>query len=745
MDPEQQLVYDSLDILLKNKILKQELGSDEFYALTDQVEAMKVRYTAAKAIADSKDADAKQRELAKGLCASLAKGVPDMTKAAINAAAAFRKGDVITGSASVMDICAAVAPILGSLLIAGPMLGAAGGPVGMLAGALFSMVGQILMMFAPKGDSMLEQIEKLLDKLDQEAELLDIKTVQASITTYSSDVRRQSRALRDMLKRPIATHDDFLYFDREIVKMKSLLKADNPHNSVKIFTAWRVLEWLKLPEKQDMDRWPEVLGIFCKAYTDLVTSNLMISLVMTSDDMQKRMTEVSPAAAGPLTPKDKSDLENGLNHLRAYAEAHQDAYAACNRHVLQSLRQLEPVARNRGVFFVLNGGQVRAGTGKNAISRDKWSAELWNYCRRISITLAKEDKDPFNPPLYPRYHFWALENWHPYGTDAVWHGRFDSRKLADTSASRGTMVVVDEKLRGGAGDFSDIYALPAPKGEKGEYIYCSHGNWAQGGDLQLFKLDENNALTEISWRPQTKSQLMQLRLVTPFLTMEDDPDKDAMPPLLLEGSDHYNSIVYGALRDTAEIYVDRMNERCYVPSPAGSYSGIAVDSWFLWVFGPVGCQCASHASIMSYLGKKRAAPIWLSVPSLNQVLFDGDQYPGADKNFWTPTGTRPPFRGLIDFSSCEDRTLFVCADTRKVTKKQDLGAQRWEFTAHDTNALWTTSYSVDFKGKTIGTESWTKFTGAGGASQVQKLPIPCWNLLQSLRADLSTKVNAASA
>jgi len=696
MDREQQLIFDSLDFLVRAKFQELDPESPDFSDLADKAGAIKGRYAQAKALADNVNADEKLREYAKGVCESIAKGLPDMTRAAIDAAAAFRKGDSITGSAAVMDICASAAPILGTMLSFGSLLGAAGGPAGMLAGALFSIIGQILMVFAPKGDSMLDQIEKLLEKLNQEEQLVDIKAVQSSLTVYSSDLLRQSGSLSNMLQKPLKTHEDYLYFDREIVKMKALLEAGNPHNSVTMFTNWRVLEWLKLPEKQDLDRWPEILGVFCKTYTDLVASNLTISLLATSEKMQERLNDVSPAAASPLTSEEKRHLEEELNHLKAYAEVHQNAYAACNRHVLKSLRELLPIARNRGLFFVLANGHVHAGSGKTAIERNQWSTELWNYCRRISITVSKADKDPSNPPLSPRYHFWALEAYHGYREQHIWHGRFDSRKLADTSAGRGAMVVANHTLRDGAQEFSDIWALPAPRGQKGEFVYCSHGNWQQGGDVQTFKLDENNNLSEISWRPPTKSQLMQLRLVTPFRTLQDDPDKDGMPALLLGGSDHYNSILYGVLKNSPDIYVDRANERCYVPSPAGTYSGIAVDSYLLWVFGPAGCACASHASLMSYLAKKRAAPMWLAVPSIKQ--------------------------DLVDLSSCEDKTLFISA----------------------ASALWTTSYKVDFQGKTIVTEPWTKFAGAP-ADQVQKLPIPCWNLLQSLNADLSAKVKAAGA
>ena len=72
-------------------------------------------------------ADAATKEKYAGICNSIAGGLPDITKGALTAANAFRRGDSINGTAAIMDICAAVAPIIGSLFTAG-------GPPGALFG-----------------------------------------------------------------------------------------------------------------------------------------------------------------------------------------------------------------------------------------------------------------------------------------------------------------------------------------------------------------------------------------------------------------------------------------------------------------------------------------------------------------------------------------------------------------------------------------------------------------------------------
>jgi hypothetical protein len=485
-----------------------------------------------------------------------------------------------------------------------------------------------------------------------------------------------------------------------------------------------------------------VLGVWCKSYTDLVTSTMTIALLGHSSELRKRMNEVDANNAEvKLTDTEKASVRKDLRSLVSYADARQLEYASCNTTALGFLTQVIPVVRNRGLFFMLNGGEVYAGTGQQVIKQDQWN-HFFGYTRRMSVTIAKEDV--VAGKLNPLYHFWNLTAPHyrpsPPGTiDDVYHARLESQKLAKPSGSAVTGATV---IRGNASEFSDIWSIPNPQDAKGSYIYCSDGEGQPPG-LQLYKVDENNKLERVNWWPPTKAPLLQVRVITPpTQTLPDDPDKDAMPQQLLAGVDHDSSIIYGTLRSSSDIYVDRSNERCYVPAPWQTYTGIAADAYFLWVFGPTGFTCATHASVMRSIQSKSATPPrWLRAPSLDSLLYDGDQYRG---NMDEREGRIPPHPGLIDFCPCEDGTLFICLTTRKIIK-ETVPHDRNYFRQEDRNALYTAVYRIDLKSQTIDIGPWTRFSGGAGATQIQKLPVPSWKFFNSLKADLSAKASTATA
>lgn len=128
--------------------------------------------------------------------------------------------------------------------------------------------------------------------------------------------------------------------------------------------------------------------------------------------------------------------------------------------------------------------------------------------------------------------------------------------------------------------------------------------------------------------------------------------------------------------------------------PFKVYSGIAVDPYLLWVYGKEGFACATHASVMSFINRKRSMPLWL-IPD-----------PGSN------------IVPVLDLSSCEDKTLLVSSPDH----------------------LSTAVYHVDFKraskpeGRGLRVEPWDIFPGAAGAAQVQKLPIFGWPLIESMMA-----------
>ena len=98
---------------------------------------------------------------------------------------AFRKGDYISGSAALMDICASIIPVFASLA-------SAGGPAGALVGALFSVVGQILSYFAPKQPSVTDKIKEMLDHVQSENEIERITAFGSSVAVYTDGLNRKA-------------------------------------------------------------------------------------------------------------------------------------------------------------------------------------------------------------------------------------------------------------------------------------------------------------------------------------------------------------------------------------------------------------------------------------------------------------------------------------------------------------------------------------------------------------------------
>jgi hypothetical protein len=738
MDAETTLLFAQLDQILQNQI-DYGMTNDEAAATTLAISNMKEQYLAAQEIEKDASATKEQKEYAKNLCAAIAKGVPDMTKAAISAAKAFQKGDPITGSAAVMDLCAAVAPILGSILSAGSLLGAAGGPIGMLAGALFSVIGQILMMFGPKTESMYDQIETLLNKLEEEKELQNIKSAHDDVLNYARALRTGAAKVIPLpLNQPLKVQHDADVLQEALNTFKTLVHDFKPINSVTMDHFWNVMEWLKRSDRQDLDKWPEVLGVWCKSYNDLVTSTMTVALIGHSDQLQLRLQEVE--SPDLKIPSDiKGSVRNTILAVKGYANARQIEYAACNATALSFLREIAPTARNRGVFFILNGGEVNAGSGESVIKRDEWH-NVYGYTRRMAVTLAKQDVTAGS--LNPQYHFWNLGAQHyrpvPAGTyDDASHARLTFNKLTTGGASSDSTALRDK-----ASELSDVWSIPDPTSKNGAYIYYSDGPGMPNG-VQLYKLDDDKKFDRVNWWPNTTSPLARVRVITPApVRLVDDPDKDAMAAAIWKGVDFSQSIVYGAMSGSSEIYVDRLNERCYVPAPWKTYSGIAVDPNFVWVFSSTAFTCATHSSVLKSIDSKGAiAPRWLQTPSLDSLLYDGDQYPG---NIDEREGRIPPHPGLIDLAPCEDGSLFMCLTTRKIDKTI-VPYDRNYFDATDRNALYTTAYSIDLKAQKVTVERWTKFAGGAGASQVQKLPIPCWKVFDSLNADLSARAKTATA
>jgi hypothetical protein len=720
-----------LDLLHSLQLAK--MSPEEYLQWQRQIDDMRDRYREARQKEDNKALSKAERDYAGKVGENIAKALPVVSKGIISAQKAFAKGDYVTGAAAIMDICAAVAPVISSLL-------AAAGPEGMLVGALFSVIGQILSLFGPKEPSQIEQIETLLKDLANERELEKIQAVHDEVSTYTRTLIAQAHDLRLMLEQPLNDHEDYKAFYKALKETTIVLKDFKPHDSVTSFNTWTVINYLKNEVNQDVAKWPEVLGVCCQTYSDLVSATMTIPLLAYNADMRQRLHDVDPAnTKGTLSEADKRELETSLLKLQAYADVRKKEYASCNATMLGALKAITPAARDRGLYVHLGDNNYLYGaTGRKGMRDGAWKklgVSGGNLSTRVSISVPKDAAGS----LRPQYHLFVCKAWIG-GTLELTHAWLDTSMNA-----RDEVKISGER-------FEDVWSLPAPKeqrkprGEGASFVYAAHDHGGTGS-VQLFELDGIN-LTPGGWQPATKAAVTTVRAVThPPFTLADDPDKGGLPPgsALLGGVDHYNSIVYGALRSSPEIYLDQSNTRCYVPSPWGSYTGIHVDPYYLWVFGPYGFACATHASVISCVQGQRPSPRWMSYAMPGEYLFDSYQLNvGGVPTPWETSRDRqrdradqlPPFKGLVAFTACMDGTLLASMFKRKVYHP-DKGT--YEAEDSSSPSLYTSVYTIDLEAGSLAVEPWKQVGGA--AFQVQKLPIPCWSLFEKLKANLQAKLD----
>lgn len=717
------LVTDQLDLLHNMQLAK--MSPEEYLQWQRQIDDMRDRYRVARQREDDKALSKEEREYAGKVGESIAKALPVVSKGIITAQKAFAKGDYVTGAAAIMDICAAVAPVISSLL-------AAAGPEGMLVGALFSVIGQILSLFGPKEPSQIQQIETLLKDLANERQLETIQSVHLEFQNYAKDLFRQAQRLRLLLKRPLRNHNDYTEFYKALEATKIVIKEASPHGSIAMFETWTVINYLKNEVNQDVAKWPEVLGVLCQTYSDLVSATMTIPLIAYNDDMRQRLWDVhSDNPKRTLLDPDRELVETSLLKLQVYADVRKDEYETCNNTMLAALKAITPAARDRGLYVHLGDNNYLYGaTGR----KGPWKTlgvSGGNLRTRFSITVPKGAVGS----LKPQYDLFVCKAWLG-GTLEVTHSWLDTFMNATNEDK-----VSDQK-------FDDVWALPAPPPRKEgmSFVYAAH-HGAGNGSVQLLELD-GKSLVHGNWWPSTKSGVTTVRAVThPPFTLADDPDKGGLPPgsPLLGGVDHYNSLIYGALHASPEIYVDQSNTRCYVPSPWGNYTGIEVDPYYLWVFRPDAFACATHASVISCIQGKRPSPRWMGYAMPGEYLFDSYQTNiGGVPTPWETSRERqrehadklPPFKGMVAFTACVDGTLIASTYKRRVYHPDK---QRYEAEDSGSPALRTSVYTIDLKAGKIDVEPWKQIAGA--AYQLQKLPIPCWSLFEKLKANLQAKLD----
>ena len=733
MTPEEQMFEANIKLL--QSIQFEGMDKEARQNLLDSIADIKTDYedAASKATGDKYYADLKE---------SIAKSLPNIIRGALSAETAFKNGDTLAGAAALMDICASAIPVFTSLF-------AAAGPEGMVIGAVFSVIGQILTFFEPPKPSLESKIKKMLDEYAAKQKLYQIEGAETTIQEYTDTLRGISKDLRKILAMPLTNEDEADQFYTEMQKVKIEFAEEQAKLINPEYGSWEVAAWLKDTDNYENDLWPEVLGHWCRVYSNLVTANIMLRCLLNPTKVEAlRILTKATNPKSPLPAGIRESIHKQVLSLKARAEAAEEIWGFWSRQAFQVVEATRSNAKARGLYVTLDAkGYLWSTTGRKGF-QSGWSYIQQGksylsdgYANRFSITVAKEEVGS----LKPKYHIFVCQGAGPNEPRSY-------PNLSHAMIDPGPPVsYADLRTASRLEYFADIWALPAPKDQtprapKASFVYAAKDD-GYTSSVKLFELEPGSEMKIGNWEPGTKSRMSTVRAVThPPTPLIDDPDKDGLPPgsLLLGGVDHYNSIVYGALRSSPDIFVDQSNKEYYVPSPWPTYSGIAVDDYYLWVFGPEGFACATHASVIKCTLGKSSSPRWISYGIPGQYLFDGYSTGniGETPIPWETSrdrqqahaGALPALQGLISFSPCKDGTLVASIYKRTVYHPDQ---DRYEAT-DALFPLYTMECSIDVRAGTINVGALVMSQSAAGI-QVQKMPVPCWTLFESLKADLQTK------
>ena len=129
------------------------------------------------------------------------------------------------------------------------------------------------------------------------------------------------------------------------------LETNHAKLVVPVFEHKKVAAYLTRAENQRKDGWPEVLGIWCRTYADLLTANTMLGCLADPVTLDRLLAETrdgdtrAPCAEGP-----RRKCHEALIQLKALMEGLRDSWGPDNAQVLTMVRALRPVAKERGTY-----------------------------------------------------------------------------------------------------------------------------------------------------------------------------------------------------------------------------------------------------------------------------------------------------------------------------------------------------------------------------------------------------------
>jgi hypothetical protein len=572
----------------------------------------------------------------------------------------------------------------------------------------------------------------------------------SAASTRVMQVRRTTirKGIADILAMPLTSEsqaDDF------IIEMKGLLwglagekeKLDAP-----LLSNWQVAGYLENQENQQKEQgWPEVLGIWCRTYTDLLIANVMLNSLADQKTLNRLLYETRETnnESLPNLPKHaKQECHRALIKLESLTSNLRESWESDNNEMLKIVQAIRPAAQERGMYAHLGYWEAAANASGypgatilyTASGSGKKDALKWDYkdntkwLNRISIHIPNAEKDSFTP----KYEVFTCED-SPYTSI----GRHTLDSVKNTLSNRTeVMSAKQQQMKEYYERILDVSAMAINDPHLGvsdaikqptalvSLVINRAGNIAdlamqnnKNDCVNLYVIDKDNKSTRINWQQPVLAGAKDVRnLYLPPTTVPDDPDADAMadknakppgPPLLAQNGNSF--LCYAGVRDSNKIYVVTWDEWGTVEGPEGwdSYNGIEVDPHYLWVFGKgttgkyltrryESIACATHASIIKCRQGKIPRPNWI--------------YHDFDKSTILDMWHHETFPVVTSLCPCADGTLV----------------------ANIQGNIYTADYEIKLASHRIVTSSWVK--RGGNAKQVIKMPIPCWSVLERLRATL---------
>jgi hypothetical protein len=649
---------------------------------------------------NQKDKDDKERKEFEKQEENLARALPNITKGTLAAINAFQRKppDAISGSAALIDICASITP-----MIAG--LSAAGGPPGMVVGAIFSVISQILSFFAPTSESLGTQLANALKEMKAEDMKIAVAAARDSVSTHAISLRKTMLATNKLLEdRNKKTDGKFADgINDQIIVLDKVIKQLDLANPLTRDKLWTVSHWLQEEKNQVLDAWPTTLAAWCQLYTELRLTTTMVSVLANTAGMRKRFEE-----AEGLGEAGKKAVRKSLTKLRTTAAAHVIVSDATTVIAAEHIENLVAPARNRGLLWQIDPTSTGYLYGGTNILKGKFP---YMNAQGTRIAIAASEKALSTPT--PTYHIFHVKGGASGGTfHGIWRYPYKDPPSWDD-------------FTGAAKGLTDIWATVGDRSNKSEIYFYG----AKDDSIIGFVLDENNKVRDGNYRPKLKSKAISVRVVRNPSWIPDDPDAGVEGARLQQQP----YITYGGCEGSRDIFVDYLgSEPGYVPSPWTHYRGLGVDSHYLWAFGSGGFACATHASAIRCRNKKIDQPRWMEHYP-NDLLYT-QSFRTHDKDV---KGARPELKGLLDLSPCVDGTLVAAIAQRTAIPLHGV----WTIFDDAQPPLYAGTYETDLQAQKIDVE-WRKLPEGTAGVVVQKLPVPCWSMLESLYESIAATAAA---